>query len=363
MKKLVNEVEARKLEHLQVTTTQDVNTRRGPGWQDINLLHHPLPDLDLDEIDLGIDFLGKRLRHPVIISAMTGGHERARDLNAILARGAERFGLAMGLGSQRAALKDPSLAYTYRVAREQAPDAFLIANIGAAQLILQGKTPPLSLEQVQGMIEMIGADALAIHLNFLEESVQTEGDRRARGCLEAIANLIQHCTVPVIIKETGAGLSADVARQTVEVGAAALDVGGVGGTSFAAVEAIRAAKHGDRRGARIGETFRDWGIPTAVSIVEVANLGKPVVATGGIRNGLDAAKALALGATAVGIARPLLQAAVEGDDALADWLSYFIEELRVAMFLTGSSRSEQLRNARRVITGDTADWLRQLGHL
>lgn len=360
---MANEVEARKLEHLQVTTTQDVNARRGPGWQDIALLHEPLPELDLDEIDLSVDFLGKRLRHPLVISAMTGGHERARDLNAALARAAERFGLAMGLGSQRAALKDPGLAYTYRVAREQAPSAFLIANIGVAQLIPQGHNPPLTHEQVAGLIEMIGADALAVHLNFLEESVQTEGDRRARGSLEAIARLVERCRVPVIVKETGAGLSGPAARRLVQAGAAALDVGGVGGTSFAAVEAIRAARRGDRRGARLGETFRDWGIPTAVSIVEVADLGKPVIATGGIRTGLDAAKALALGATAVGIARPLLQAAIEGDDALDEWLSHFLEELRVALFLTGSSRPEQLRTVRRVITGDTAEWLRQLGHL
>ncbi|MBI4494977.1 MAG: type 2 isopentenyl-diphosphate Delta-isomerase [Chloroflexi bacterium] len=359
----MNEVEARKLEHLEVATTLDVNTHRGPGWQDIHLLHQPLPELDVEELNLSIELLGRRLRYPVVISAMTGGHERAHELNAILARAAQRFGLAMGLGSQRAALKDPNLAYTYRVAREQAPDALLIANIGAAQLIPQSRPQPLTVDQLQGLVEMIGADALAIHLNWLEEAIQTEGDRRARGCLEAIEHVAHSIRVPLIVKETGAGLSRPVGKRAIEAGAAALDVGGVGGTSFAAVEAIRAERRGDARGARLGDVFRDWGIPTAVAVVEVADLGRPVVATGGLRTGLDAAKALALGATAVGIARPLLQAAVQGDDALAAWLTQFLEELRVAMFLTGSARPEQLRQARRVITGETAAWLQQLGYL
>lgn len=359
----MNEVEARKLEHLEVTTTQDVNAHRAPGWQDIHLLHQPLPELDVAELDLSVELLGHRLRHPVVISAMTGGHERAHELNATLARAAERFGLAMGLGSQRAALKDPSLAYTYRVAREQAPHALLIANIGAAQLISQGNNAPLSQAQLEAMVEMIGANALAIHLNFLEEMIQTEGDRRARGCLEQIEHIAHATSVPLIIKETGAGISRPAAECVIKAGAAALDVGGVGGTSFAAVEMIRAARRGDARGARLGDLFRDWGIPTAVSIVEVASLGLPVIATGGIRSGVDAAKALALGATAVGIARPLLQAAVEGDDALAAWLTQFIEELRAAMFLTGSAQPGQLRQARRVIVGETAAWLQQLGYL
>jgi isopentenyl-diphosphate delta-isomerase len=356
----MNEVEARKLEHLQVSTTLDVNTRRGAGWQDIHFLHNPLPELDLAEVDLAGDFLGHRLRNPVFISAMTGGHARARDLNAIFARAAEEFGLAMGLGSQRAALKDRGLAYTYRVAREHAPNAYLIANIGAAQLIPQGKSPPLSPEQVEELIGMIDANALAVHLNFLEESVQTEGDRHARGCLDAIARLVESVRVPIIVKETGAGLSRSSAQQVVRLGAAALDVGGVGGTSFAAVEAARAAKHGDARGARIGDTFRDWGIPTAVSVAQVADLGVPTVATGGIRTGLDAAKAMGLGAAAVGLARPLLQAAMESEEALHAWLTHFIEELRVALFLTGSSHPQQLRTLPRVITGETAEWLRQL---
>ena len=357
-----DEVERRKGEHLEVAAAGDVDSRAGPGWADVHLVHSALPATDLAAVDLSTALLGHRLAAPLVIAAMTGGHPMAREVNRRLAGAAERHGLAMGLGSQRAGLLNRELTRTYSVARETAPHALLIANIGAAQLLEQASGPALGQAEVIAAIRMIGADALAIHLNFLEESVQTEGDRRAAGIRGAIRAAVAAAGVPVIAKETGAGISRQVALELEAMGFSALDVGGLGGTSFAAVEALRAAASGDERGARIGEVFRDWGLPTAVSVVAASATGLPVIATGGIRTGLDAAKAMALGATAVGVARPLLAAALESEEALDRWIIGFVEELRVAAFLAGSRSVAELRTLPRVVTGETRRWLDDLDY-
>lgn len=355
-------VEARKGEHLRVTASRDVETRAGAGWRDIHLLHEALPEINLEDVDLSVDLLGKRLRAPVVIAAMTGGHETAIQVNAVLARAAERHGLGMGLGSQRAALRNPSLVHTYAVAREHAPTTLLISNIGAPQLIAQGSGHALTLDDAETAVAMIRADALAVHLNFLEESVQPEGDRRAEGCEGAIRQLAASLSVPIVAKETGAGVSRRTATRLRAAGAAALDVGGVGGTTFAAIEGLRAEAQGDERGRRLGELLRDWGIPTAVSLVGAAVVGMPLIATGGVRSGLDAAKALALGATAVGMARPFLQAALEGDAAVDLLVGQLLHELRVVLFLTGSPNVAALRSKPRIVLGETRAWLEQLGY-
>src|SRR3954471_2122380 len=300
----MDDIPRRKLEHVEITTQQAVTGSTPAGWADIHLLHACVPEVDKDAVDLGIDLLGHRLAAPVVIAGMTGGHPHAAPINATLARAAEAFGLAMGVGSQRAAIRTPALAGTYAIAREQAPSAPLYANVGLPQLVDQPDEPALSLEQIRGAVASIRADALVVHLNYLQEVVQPEGETRARGTLTALARLCAAVDVPVIAKETGAGMSARYAALLRDAGVQALDVGGAGGTSFAIVEARRARARGQALGERLGEVYEGWGIPTAVSVVETADLGLPVIATGGVRSGLDAAKALALGATAVGVARP-----------------------------------------------------------
>jgi isopentenyl-diphosphate delta-isomerase len=357
------QIEARKADHLRLSAAGDVEAGRGPGWEDMHLVHEALPELDQCAIDLSVTFLGRRLAAPLVIAGMTGGHATAREVNAVLARAAERHGVAMGVGSQRAAIRRPDLASTYGVAREAAPSAFLIANIGAPQLIRQGASGPLGAADITTAITMIRANALAIHLNFLQESVQPEGDRQAAGCAEAIRQVVLDVApLPVLVKETGAGMSRATALRLRDLGVHALDVGGVGGTSFAAVEGHRAEAAGAAGHQRLGELLRDWGIPTPVSIVAAAAAELPIIATGGVRNGLDAAKAHALGATLVGVARPLLQAALQGDEAVDAWIGQFLNELKTVLWLTGSASPETLRRRPRVIQGRTRQWLDQLGY-
>lgn len=356
-----DEVERRKAEHLRLATGQDVENRRGPGWADIHLVHSALPIADLSAVDLSTEFLGHRLRAPLAIAAMTGGHQGGGKVNARLARAAERFGLAMGLGSQRAALRSPRLAETYAVAREAAPHAFLIANIGAAQLVPQDSGPPLTHRQLADAVAMIRANALAIHLNFLEETIQPEGDRRVEGLRDALRGAVGSLDVPAIAKETGAGISPHAANELRGMGFRAIDVGGVGGTSFAAIETARAKARGDQHKVALGHVYREWGIPTAVSIVAASASGLPIIATGGVRTGLDAAKAIALGARIVGIGRPLLAASLKGEAALDAWIAQFLEELRVAVFLTGGRSVSDLQSAPLVVLGETRRWMDDLG--
>lgn len=356
------EIARRKGEHLQLAAEGDVETRSTAGWEDVHLVHDALPKIDAKDIDLSTRFLRHTLRLPLVISGMTGGHGRAIAVNELLARVAERSGVAMGVGSQRAALRDPSLASTYSVVRENAPHAFVIANVGISQLVKQDAGPALAAKDVATIIRMVKANAIALHLNYLEESVQPEGQTRARGSESAVRTLARRSSVPVIAKETGAGISRDVARRLRRLGVKAIDVGGVGGTSFAAIESLRAKAQGNTPRMNLGERFRDWGVPTAVAVVGAAESGLPVIATGGVRSGLDAAKALALGATIVGVGRPLLQAALKGEGAVLEWIAAFELELRTAIFLAGVRRAADLPRAGVVVTGSSLAWLEQLGY-
>jgi isopentenyl-diphosphate delta-isomerase len=356
----VSEIEQRKFQHLQIATSPGAQGS-GAGWDDVRLVPQAVPELDAADVDLTTRFLGAELRAPLVITGMTGGHEAAREVNARLGEAAERLGLAVGVGSQRAALVDPSLAPTFAAVRDRAPSALVLANLGAPQLIAQGATPPLDQAAVKAAIDMVGAQALAVHLNVLQEMVQTEGDRATAGFLHAIGGLVASSPVPVLAKEVGAGLSREAAVALAGTGVAALDVGGAGGTSFALVESIRAEQAGDRRGARLGRTFAGWGLPTAVSILESRAAGLPLVATGGVRTGLDAAKALALGADLVGIGQPAASAALRGVDDVVGELRLFLEELRLTLLLCGARSPAGLRRRQVVLTGPTRDWADQRG--
>jgi len=356
------DVTRRKIEHVTVALGHDLTAPQAASWADIRLIHQALPEVDLDDIDTGTDFLGKWLRAPIFISSLTGGHADVATINARLARAAEHFGLAMGVGSQRAALVAPELAGTYAVVREQAPNALLIANIGAPQLIPQARKAPFTSADAQRAIEMIQADALAIHLNYLQEAAQPEGDRKAKGALAALGRIAAEVRVPVIAKETGAGMSREQALKLRDAGVSAIDVGGAGGSSMAAMEAVRAEQRGDAQTRAIGEVFRDWGIPTPISVIEAGEAHLPLIATGGVRSGLDAARAIALGATLVGVGFPMLKAASEGDDAVDAFISGFLNELRVAMQLTGAATLAALRRVPLIVGGATRAWLELRGY-
>ena len=263
----------------------------------------------------------------------------------------------MGVGSERAAVLKGQYPESYAcVARHAVPLKF--ANIGAPQLIPQKPGEQVvGRAEVRAAMELIGADVLAVHLNFLQEMVQPEGDRRARGCLAKIAELAH--AFPVLAKETGAGISRPVAEALRDRGVKAFDVSGTGGTSFAAVEHYRALDQGAEREARVGRTFWDWGIPSPVSVLELAPLGLPVVASGGVRSGLDVARAIALGATAAGTAGGMLRAASTSFEETKKELETLVHELRVAMFLTGSKTVAELRASPYLVTGETRPWLRR----
>jgi isopentenyl-diphosphate delta-isomerase len=338
---------SRKLDHLRICTEKEVESG-DPGFADIRFVHNALPECDMAGIDLTCRFLGHPFSSPLFISAMTGGHPGTKETNARLARAAEQYGLGMGVGSQRAALENPELADTFSVVRDQAPHAFLVANLGVVQLRDHGTA------WAEEAVEMIGADAIAIHLNFLQEAIQPEGDHNATGCFAAIEELCRDFKKPVIVKETGCGISAATARRCWGAGVAAIDTGGWGGTSWAAVESVRAgeSRHaGDKKLLTLGQEFAAWGIPTVVSLAQVLVTGGPVIASGGVRSGLDIAKGLALGADLCGMALPLLKPAMQDDDALSETIDTINRELTVAMFLTGSAHLADLRKVPLQITG------------
>lgn len=347
-----------------MATLEEAQSLQSAGWNDIHLIPATIPANSLAETDLTTTLLDHDLQAPVMIASMTGGHEAALDINARLAEATERLGLAIGSGSQRAALVDPSLAPSYTVLRKNAPTAFVMANIGVCQLVEQGASgAAIGADDVAALVNMVEANALAVHLNIVEELIQPEGDRNMSGILDAIRRIVSASPVPVVAKETGAGIASEEGVSLVSAGVAAIDVGGAGGTSFARIETMRAAEVGDSRGVLLGATFADWGIPTAISILETRDVGVPVIATGGIRNGLDAAKALAMGADVVGVGRPALVAAQKGLDEVIEWLELFIEELRMAIVLTGASTIADLRNRPPVVTGFVLQWGTQRGLL
>ena len=335
----------RKLEHLLICKNYDVEFKnKTTGFEDIELIHNALPEIDKNDIDLSTSVFGKKLDSPLFITAITGGHPFSKEINEQLAIVAEENNIALGVGSQRAACEHPELEDTYSVVRDNAPDCLLIGNIGAPQLNLANKA-----------VEILDADILAIHLNPLQESIQPEGDLDARGYLDLISKITDAVDIPVMAKETGCGISGDTARQLADAGVSFIDIEGAGGTSWAAVETYRAE---DRY---YGELFWDWGIPTAISTAEVVNnVDIPVISSGGIRSGLEAAKAIALGADSVGMALPFLKKSISHEE-LTQFIHKFNDSLRIAMFLVGANNIEELKQSKLVVRGKTREWLNERG--
>ncbi|MBZ6495054.1 type 2 isopentenyl-diphosphate Delta-isomerase [Natrinema longum] len=351
------ETSNRKDDHIRIIETEDVETT-GAGFADIELVHEALPESHRDEIETTTTLFGHELAAPIVIESMTGGHPNTTKLNRALAAAAQRTNVAMGVGSQRAGLEldDGDVLESYTVVRDAAPDAFLYGNVGAAQLL------EYDVDDVETAVEMIDADAMAIHLNFLQEAVQPEGDIDARGCLAAIERVADELSVPVIVKETGNGISRETATRLADAGVDAVDVAGQGGTTWSGIEAHRAAAVDADRQERLGHLFRDWGIPTAVSTLEAAAVHDCVIASGGVRSGLDIATAIALGARAGGLAKPFLAPAGQGTDAVVELIETLVLELRTAMFVTGSASISELRGAEYAVLGRTKEYLEQRQH-
>ena len=341
----------RKEEHIRIAEKNEVNASHN-YWDDIIMVHRSIPEVDFNSIVTKTNFLGNEVNYPILISSMTGGTELAKKINKNLARAAEKFQIPMGLGSMRAAVEHRELADTYSVINDFNIPVKL-ANIGAPQLIEQDKKPLLE-KDLDYLIDLIGAKFLIIHFNFLQEMIQPEGDRNSEGVLRRVREIAS--SYPVIAKETGAGFSRDDILDLVDAGVKGIDVGGLGGTSFAAIEYYRAEKTGDMEKTRAGKTFWNWGIPSPVSII-LASGKIPVIGSGGLRNGLDLFKAISLGAVAGGFARTLLEGADDSYETVETNIRTIIREFKIAMMLTGTKKMEDAKEKSRIIRGDLKEWI------
>lgn len=329
----------RKDQHLDVVLSGGGRHARDAGFDAIRFVHEALPDVDHDAIDLGIEFLGRRLKAPLLVSSMTGGPARAEAINTHLAEAAQALGIALAVGSQRGALETGGVGGLTQTLRTRAPDTPILANIGAAQL-----TRGFGVDDARRAVEMIGADALIVHLNPLQEACQPEGDRSWSGTGAALEALIRNLDLPVVVKETGAGISARTARRLIDMGAEAIDVAGAGGANWGLIEGERATDPADKAHAL---AFADWGIATPQAIADIRRAcpEATIIGSGGIRNGLDVAKAIRLGADVVGQAAGVLEAATVSTDAVMIHFQIMIRQLRTACFCTGSASLADLRRA------------------
>lgn len=344
-------IKQRKKEGIVIPLTKNVQAKESSTYLEyVKLIHNALPEIDYEVVEITQNFLNHSFKAPIIIDSMTGGTPEATKINSRLSLVAEKFGLGMGLGSQRAGLLSSELAETYSIARSNAPSAFLVANIGGAQL-----SKGLKVQEIKNMIEMIEANALVVHLNPLQELIQPEGEPKYKGVLSKIKEICANFDIPIIVKEVGAGVSMEVAKKLESAGVSAINVAGSGGTSWAGVEKLRAETARDSNKINLGELFWDWGIPTAVSLIEVRNSVKvPVIASGGIRNGLEIAKCIALGANMCGMAFPFLKHASKSFESLCEFTNKTLIELKSTMFLVGSKNIAELAKSRFIFTGELA---------
>jgi isopentenyl-diphosphate delta-isomerase len=351
---LSKKTEERKDDHIDICLQEKVQARQvTTGFEEIHLLHKALPEINLAEVNLTGEIFGHKFEAPLIVEAITGGTRYGSEINMAIAKAVEELGLGMGVGSQRAAIENPAVEPTYAVTRKEAPNAFIMANVGAAQL-----AKGYGIKEATKAVEMLKADALAIHLNPLQEAIQPEGETTFAKAAPAIESLVKKLDVPVVVKETGCGISVAQAKKLEELGVAGIDIAGAGGTSWAAVEYYRARRRGDEARQKLGEDFWDWGIPTAASLIETTQVVHiPTIASGGLRSGIDIAKALALGASLTGVAFPVLAPASQGAAETKKALKLLLDELRTTMFLVGAESVQRLRRVPLIITGKMADWL------
>jgi isopentenyl-diphosphate delta-isomerase len=358
VKNLDDIIGERKADHIDVCLKENVQARNvTTGFEDVHLVHKALPEIDREQIKLSTSLFGYTFSAPIFIGAMTGGTEEAVRINAALAEAVEELNLGMGVGSQRIAVDNHQVERSFKIVREKAPTAFVLANIGGPQLVQN-----YGIKEVKRAVEMVQANALVIHLNALQEAVQSEGDTNYCGLIKKITEIVQQLDVPVIVKETGAGISCKDAIMLEDAGVSGIDVAGAGGTSWAAVEYYRAKTKRDSYSEQLGKIFWDWGIPTAASLVETIQSVKiPAIASGGIRDGLDISKALALGASLTNATYPFLQPAMKSSEEVKKMLRYLVGEMRNAMFLVGADSIENLQKVPIVLTGKTAEWLKVRG--
>lgn len=334
MKKDAN-ISSRKKDHIRINLEEDVKSRMTTGLESYRLIHQALPEISLDEVDLSQQLFGKSLSVPLLVSSMTGGTDRAGQINRILALAAQEVGCCLGVGSQRAAIENPSLEETYKI-RKYAPDILLFANLGAVQL-----NYGYGIDQCKQTVEMIEADALILHLNPLQEALQPEGDSNFKNLVEKIHNIKRDLPVPLIVKEVGWGISKETAQRLFEAGVDGIDVAGAGGTSWSQVEMHRLD---DPYTAQTAGAFIDWGIPTADSILNAREVNSDwnIFASGGLQNGIDIAKSIALGANLGGMAGIFLRAADKSVEETVSLMKMIIEQIQIAMFASGSRTLKDL---------------------
>ncbi len=335
-----DEIKNRKLDHIKLCLSKDINSRHN-YWDDVILKHVTIPRVDLEDIDTRVEFLGRKLEYPILVDAMTGGHPVAKSINENIAKAAEELGVGMAVGSQRSALVHGELEDTYSVvARYDVP--LRMGNLGAPQFALG-----YGAEEIERAMDMVDAHALEIHFNYLQEAVQPEGDRVVHGLVDALAPLARK--YPLVAKETGAGFDRRSAELVVRLGFRAIDVSGLSGTSFAAVEY--------HRGGKLGELLWDWGLPSPYCLLTLRDLPVPLIGSGGLRTGLDAVRAMVLGASLAGFARAILPHASKSADAVIEKLESIINEMKTVMFLLGVSSVDELKNAGYVVKGELRAWL------
>ncbi|MHA1212305.1 MAG: type 2 isopentenyl-diphosphate Delta-isomerase, partial [Candidatus Heimdallarchaeota archaeon] len=350
-RKISEETVTRKQDHIDIccNNTSEIVMTKTTGFEDVELIPTAVPEINFDDIDLSTEFLKHKFDYPIFISSITGGTKKASKINALLAKLAEKYHIGMGVGSQRAAIEEKANSESFTIIREHAPNAFVAANLGAVQL-----NNEFALKEVKDAIDMISADALIFHFNPLQEVIQPEGNTNFSNLLTKIKEITKQVKQPIIVKEVGSGIAYNDAIDLAKSNVAAIDIAGAGGTSWSQIEAIRAKQQGLTVNQKVGELFKNWGIPTAISTLEVVSSGANVeiISSGGIRNGLEAAKALILGADLVGIGLPLACLAATGTEKeLIDWFEQFILELKTAMFLVGAATIEDLWVVDFVLTG------------